>query len=571
MRNVQVINQNPAMNTPRDSSPDRPQGIGRGWNFADVWEKVAAAQPDAVAQRHGGESVTWGAFDRKANGLAAWLVGAGCAHQDKVALYLHNGFEYLQATFACLKVSLVPVNTNYRYRQQELRALWENADASVVIFDGAFTAFVDEIRTRCTKVRHWIRVDDGHPCPGWAVSYAEAAAPSDQPARSAVARSGDDLIIIYTGGSTGHPRGVMWRQHDLYVASNTTGDPEAPDLSVVTARLMQAGFQRPTGLPAAPLMHGTAFVFAATVLHRGGTVVTLTARQLDIAELLDAVQDCRVTELCIVGDAFCRPIVDALDTAPARWDLASLRAVSSSGMMWSEANKKGLLRHAPQAVLVDFLNSSEASGMGRAISSRDRGNAPARFKLGRHALVLGADNRPLPPGGSEVGRVAVRGGVPLGYYGDPVKTATTFPVIDGVRYAIPGDYARLEADGSITLLGRGSVSINSGGEKVFPEEVEECVKELPGVRDAVVVGVPHERFGESVTALVEAVSEVGLTNAAVIDHVRGRLAGYKVPRHVVFVESLERGPNGKADYAQLRRLAAESVRSAAGVAVTQEA
>ena len=557
------------MNHPRVSIPDRPQSIHAGWNFADVWEAVAAADPDKVAHRHGADSITWRAFDQTANGLAAWLLRAGCAHQDKVALYLYNGFEYLQATFACLKVSLVPVNTNYRYRQQELHALWDNADASVVIFDGAFTAFVEEIRSRCTKVRHWIRVDDGQPCPAWAVPYAEAAAPSEQPARGAVVRSGDDLIVIYTGGTTGQPRGVMWRQHDLYVASNTTGDPEAADMAIVTARLAQPGFHRPTGLPAAPLMHGTAFVFAATVLHRGGTVVTLTARQLDIDELLDAVQDCRVTELCIVGDAFCRPIVDALDAAPARWHLGSLKAVSSSGMMWGESNKERLLRHAPQAVLVDFLNSSEASGMGRAISSRGRGNAPARFKLGRNALVLGADNQPLPPGSSEIGRVAVRGGVPLGYYGDPVKTAVTFPVVDGVRYAIPGDFARLEADGSITLLGRGSVSINSGGEKVFPEEVEECVKELPAVRDAVVVGVPHERFGESVTALVESVAGAGLTRAAVIDHVRGRLASHKVPRHVVFVESLQRGPNGKADYVRLRQLAAEAVRSAAGTAVAQ--
>jgi acyl-CoA synthetase (AMP-forming)/AMP-acid ligase II len=309
-------------------------------------------------------------------------------------------------------------------------------------------------------------------------------------------------------------------------------------------------------------MHGTAFVFASTILNRGGTVVTLTQRQLDMTELLDTVEQQRVTELCIVGDAFCRPMVDALDADPTRWNLTGLKAVSSSGMMWSEDNKQRLLRHATHAMLVDFLNSSEASGMGRAVSSRSRAGAPARFKLGRNAVVLDEAGRPLPPGSPEVGRIAVRGGVPLGYYGDPVKTAATFPVIEGVRYAIPGDYARVEADGSITLLGRGSMSINSGGEKVFPEEVEECVKLLPEVRDAVVVGVPHERFGQSVTAVIEWATARPLPDQAVVDHVRERLAGHKVPRHVVTVESMQRGPNGKADYQSLRRRAMEILAAA---------
>ncbi|MFD0666876.1 AMP-binding protein [Ramlibacter sp. MAHUQ-53] len=548
----------PTATGPRPPDPGAPAAE---WNFADVWEAVAQACPERPAQVHGGLTLTWREFDQRANGIADWLLRAGCRHQDKVALYLYNGPEYLQAAFACLKVSLVPVNTNYRYKQQELRFLWDNADASAVVFDASFTATIEEIRAQCPKVRAWLYVGDPALCPGWASALAAAAPPRAERPQGARPRSGDDLVLVYTGGTTGHPRGVMWRQHDLYIASNTTADPAQADLGHVRRRVTDPDSAAPVGLPAAPLMHGTAYVFASTILNRGGTVVTLTSRTLDMTELLDAVQDRRVTELCIVGDAFCRPMVDALDAEPARWDLSSLKAVSSSGMMWSPANKQRLLEHARHAVLVDFLNSSEASGMGRAVSSRERASEAARFKLGKNAVVLDAEGRPLPPGSPEVGRIAVRGGVPLGYYGDPQKTAATFPVIDGVRYAIPGDFARVEADGSVTLLGRGSVSINSGGEKVFPEEVEECIKLLPQVRDTVVVGIPHERFGESVAAVVELAAGAQLAAETLIQHVRDRLAGHKVPRHVVFVDSVGRGPNGKADYLGLRSGAGEAVRA----------
>jgi len=440
------------------------------WNFADVWETIAHTCPEQPAQSHGSIVIRWrelDQLDQGANGIAAWLLRACCKYQDKVALYLYNGPEYMQTAYACMKASLVPVNTNYRYKQNELRALWDNADVSAVVFDVAFTTTIEEIRTQCTKVHTWLRVGGANDGPEWAASYASAAKAQRTAPVTAWLRSDDDLILIYTGGTTGHPRGVMWRQHDLYVASNTSGDPEAADLDLIRRRIEDPGRTAPIGLPVAQLMHGTAFVFASTILSRGSTVITLPQRQLDIPELLDAVQARRVTELCIVGDAFCRPIVDALDAEPGRWDLFSLKAVSSSGMMWNQRNKERLLRHASNAVLVDFLNSSEASGMGRSISSRDKANQPARFKLGRNAVVLDAEGRPLPVGSPEVGRIAVRGGIPLSYYGDPQKTAATFPVIDGVRYAIPGDYARVEADGTITLLGRGSVSINSAAKRYF--------------------------------------------------------------------------------------------------------
>lgn len=527
------------------------------WNFADVWEAVAHTAPCHIAQSHGDQRITWRAFDASANGIASTLLQAGCQRQDKVALYLHNGPEYLQSAFACMKAALVPVNTNYRYQQDELHYLWDNADAVAVVFHGAFTATVDAVRARCSKVKLWIHVDDGSgACPGWAVPYEASATSHPERVEATWGRSGDDQILIYTGGTTGRPRGVMWRQHDLYVASNTTGDPEQADLACVRQRIgamLQNGTTPPVGLPAAPLMHGTAYVFASAILNRGGTVVTLTATQFDVEELLTAIEAGPVTDLCIVGDAFCRPMVDALDAAPQRWDLDCLKAVSSSGMMWSNATKARLLEHAPNAVLIDFLNSSEASGMGRAISSKERASPSARFKLGKNAFVIDADNRPVAPGSGIAGRVAVRGNVPVGYYGDPEKTAATFPVINGIRCAVPGDFAMVEADGSITLLGRGSVSINTGGEKVFPEEVEECIKLLPEVRDAVVVGVPNERFGETVAVVVEAVPGHTIDAAAVTAHVRARLARHKAPRHVMVVDSVGRGPNGKADYMGLKK------------------
>ncbi len=527
-----------------------------GWNFADVWDAVAAARPEAAALVHGDRRVDWATLERRAGGVAGALTEAGLTRGDKVALYLHNAPEYMEGAYAAMRAGLVPVNTNYRYVQDELLYLWTNADVAAVIFHGAFAGTIEGIRQRCTLIRLWLHVDDGSgPCPDWATPYDTAATTTP----AALERSGDDLILIYTGGTTGLPRGVMWRQHDLFLASNTTGDPADPNLAFVRTRLHDAK-AFPVGLPAAPLMHGTGFVFAATILNRGGTIITLPDPKFDAARLLDAIAAERVTDLCIVGDAFCRPLVEALDREPGRWNLSSLKVVSSSGMMWSPAVKARLLAHAPSVLMIDFLNSSEASGLGRSLTSARKSEAGARFKLGDNALVLDDDDAPMPPGSARPGRLAVRGRVPLGYYKDPAKTAATFPTIGGIRYAVPGDYALVEADGSITLLGRGSVSINTGGEKVFPEEVEEAVKTFPAVRDAVVVGVPDPRFGQAVAAVVELVDGGTIDRDTLLAHLRGRLAPHKLPRLVVPVDTIGRAPNGKADYAALARRAAQAVK-----------
>jgi acyl-CoA synthetase (AMP-forming)/AMP-acid ligase II len=517
------------------------------WTFADVWETVADTVPEGIAQVHGERRYHWRTFDRRADGVAGRLLAAGLQRHDKVALYLYNTPEYLEAAFAAMKAALVPVNTNYRYKHDELLYLWDNADAAAVVFDGAFADVVEGLRARCPKVKLWLHVGAG--CPPWASSYEQAAAAAAA-GRCAPpwGRSGDDPIFIYTGGTTGRPKGVMWRQHDLYMASNVTNDPPVADAPLVRERV-RALEHPPVGLPAPPLMHGTAYVFASTILNRGGTVVTLPEQRFDAGRLLDAIESHGVTDLCIVGDAFCRPMVELLDASPGRYDLSKLRVISSSGMMWSQEVKARLLAHAPQVMMIDFLNSSEASGMGRSITSKKGAASGAKFQLGKNAFVIDDDGAPIAPGSGKVGRVAVRGIVPLGYYKDPEKTRATFPVIDGVRCAVPGDYATVEADGSITLLGRGSVSINTGGEKVFPEEVEEAIKTCAGVEDAVVVGVPDPRLGQVVAALVAGPHG---DPEAIKSHVRRKLAGYKVPRHVMIAPSTERSATGKADYKAVR-------------------
>ena len=514
------------------------------WNFADVWETVAGTIPDSIALAHGEARTSWRDFDARADRIAVALVDGGLQRQDKVALYLHNSPAYMESVFAAFKASLVPVNTNYRYTGDELVQLWTDADAAAVIFHGAYAAQAGAVRARCPMVKTWLFVDDGAAaCPDWALPY-ETALQSAAQRVSAGGRSGDDQLLIYTGGTTGLPRGVMWRQHDMFMASNTTSDPETANLYHIRTRL--EGATPPVGLPAAPLMHGTGFIFAATILNRGGTVVTLPGISFDVVQLLDTMTRDGVTDVCIVGDAFCRPIVDALDSEPERWNLSCLRVVSSSGMAWSTSIKERLLLHAPDALLIDFLNSSEASGMGRSLTSK-RAAGGSRFKLGKNARVIDDQGRPLARGSGEAGRLAVRGHLPLGYYKDPKKTAATFPVIDGVRYSIPGDLATIEDDGSITLLGRGSTCINTGGEKVFPEEVEDAIKSHRGIADALVVGIPHPRFGQMVTAAVEWSEGVVPKEAALLDHLRERLAGHKIPRAMMEVESLGRGANGKAD------------------------
>jgi len=536
--------------------------IVSNWNYADVWEEVADQQPDAPALVQGERRVTWSAFDQRADGVARWLMDLDPRRQDKVAIYLYNSPEYLETTFGATKVGMVPVNTNYRYADDELAYLWDNADAIAIVFHGVFTERVERVRERVPGVRGWLWVDDGtEPCPGWATPYEDAAKSADGRTAAPWGRSGDDLIMLYTGGTTGMPKGVMWRQDDLFARLNASGFRRYPDnggVDSVRASLLAAG-PGMSLMPACPLMHGTGGFTACECLSEGGRVVLLEGRKLDPVELLDTVVREEVNGLVIVGDPFGRPILATLDEHPGRWDLRSLVGIISSGAMWSEEVKQGLLRHHPNMLLIDAFSSSEALGMGSSVSSAGSAAKTAEFTLGPEVKVLRPDGQPVDPGSDEVGVLALGGRNPVGYYKDKEKSAATFRTYDGVRYSIPGDYAQVRADGTIHLLGRGSVCINTAGEKVFPEEVEEAVKTHPEVIDAVVVGIPDERFGELIVAVVELAKKEDAPEtgeAELIEHVKARLAGYKAPRRVRLVDAIGRSPNGKVDYGRHRREAA---------------
>jgi 3-oxocholest-4-en-26-oate---CoA ligase len=543
-----------------------------GWNFAEMWEVIADLHPDAPAQVQGDRRFTWRDFDRRADGIADTLLAAGVSHQDKVAQYLYNCPEYLESMFGLFKAGLIPVNTNYRYSDDELIYIWDNADAVAVIFHATFVPTIERIRDRVPAISTWICVDDAsHPCPDWAVDYETAAASAATRVRPPWGRSGDDLYFLYTGGTTGMPKGVMWRQDDIVALLDGATKNPLPDDFDADALRAKCATPGPIGLPAAPLMHGTGAFNSMSVLIAAGSIVTMHGRSFDAVEFLDTVQLERVKSISMVGDAFGKPILRALDAEPDRWDISSLRVITSSGVMWSRETKDGLLRHNNRLIMIDALGSSEAIGMANNVSTAQSTGETAKFVLSANTRVLTEDGREVQPGSGERGRVALKGRAPLGYYKDEAKTAATFQTVNGVRYSIPGDWATIDADGTIALLGRGSQCINTGGEKVYPEEVEEVLKLHPGIADAVVVGVPDDRFGNAIWAMVEpaepAVAPTGSTagstaetatidDADVIAFVRTKLAAFKAPKRVITVASIERAPNGKVDY---KRWTAEAI------------
>jgi acyl-CoA synthetase (AMP-forming)/AMP-acid ligase II len=533
--------------------------LSRGWTLADIWEQIAQRFPDLPAQSQGERRFTWAEFDRRADGVARTLLDAGLRHQDKVAQYLYNCPEYLESVFAAFKASLVPVNTNYRYQDDEIAYIWADADVTAVVFHDEFAPVCERLRHRLPAIRCWIWVGPaGASAPDWAIPYESAAQASADHVVGARDRSGDDLFLIYTGGTTGLPKGVMWTQEGTFrYLEGLSGrhHPEEGDPAGYASAIARPG---PRVVPAPPLMHGAGAWTSMSALSRAGSVITLSPRRYDPEYLAEVMARERINGVALVGDPFARPLADVLDANPGRWEFPSMRVAISTGAMFTAETKIRLIRHIPQLKVVDALGASETGAIADSAFAAAGAVGTAKFSLRRNARVIDDDGNDVPPGSGQVGKLVVSGYTPIGYYKDPVKSAQTFITLDGKPHVLTGDWVAMQPDGSIKLLGRGSACINTGGEKVFAEEVEEVLKHHPGVADAVVVGVPDPHRGELVAAVVQP-SGIAPSDDELAAFVRQSLAGYKCPRHFVMVDSVGRSPSGKIDHQALKRLAAESV------------
>jgi 3-oxocholest-4-en-26-oate---CoA ligase len=536
-------------------------------HYATIWESIADVIPTATAVAHGDTSRTWAEYDDRAARLAAAYTAAGLGFDSKVGLYLYSCNEYLEAQFGALKMRGVPVNVNYRYLDEELWYLLDNADAEALVFHSSLGDRVASVIGRLPRLKLLIEVDDGGAGQLHGAQRYEDVVAAHAPMER-IARSGDDIYMLYTGGTTGMPKGVMYDMADHVGLILRSGFPflgqptpqTADEVAPLVRTIAESGI-RLVSIPCAPLMHGTGVWLGAFAPHlTGGESITLTSRSFDAHEVLRTVQARRATLVVIVGDAFAKPLVKAIDQAVERgepYDLSSIGVILSSGVMWTTEVKQQLLERIPQVTLFDAIGSTEGS-MGNQISTRGSATETAKFTQNPTTKVFAEDGREVTPGSDEVGMVAAGGFVPRGYFKDPEKTARTFRTIDGVRYSFPGDLAQVADDGTLILLGRGSQVINSGGEKIFPEEVEEAVKRVPGIVDCLVVGVDDERFGQAVTA-VAATDGADVDEGTVIAHVKAELAHYKAPKRVVFIAQVPRAPNGKADYRAARERAVDAL------------
>ena len=529
-------------------------------NIADLFEHAADAVPERLAIACGDNEISYRELDARSSQLAHYLAAAGVGGGDHVGVYGRNSIELVTAFLACYKLRAIAVNINYRYVENELRYLFAEAELVALVHDRQFSSRVGGLLPEYPGIRAVLAIDDGSAAPLEASADFAAAIAGLPDDRDFAERSADDIYMLYTGGTTGYPKGVLWRHEDVWRTLGggidfVTGEP-MPDEWEQSKRAAAA----PAGLVrlcAAPLIHGNAQWGALAALFSGDTVVFVP--QFNPHDIWRAVQRRRVNVVIIIGDAMARPLIEAY--REEQYDLSSVLAISSSAALFSPVVKDEYLNLLPTIVVTDAIGASETgfTGLGYVTAGNKRAEGPT-VTPGPSTIVIDENNRPVTAG--QVGRLARGGHIPLGYYKDPVKTAALFAEVDGVRYAVPGDLARVEADGSLTLLGRGNTCVNTGGEKVYPEEVEGALKSHADVFDALVIGVPDERLGQRVAALVQPRDGRTIDLAGLDAHLRLQVAGYKVPRSVWLVEQIGRTPAGKADYGWARRYAEQQAAAA---------
>jgi fatty-acyl-CoA synthase len=533
------------------------------FNLADVHEAVAEAIPDREAIIFRDRRLTFGEVNERSRRLANYLLSRGLpvrrerseietyeSGQEHLAVYCYNGNEYIEAMLGAFKARVAPLNVNYRYVEEELLYLFRDSRARAIVYHAEFAPILDKVRSQLPDLEVLLQVadDSGNALLAGAVDYEQALASASASAPD-VERSPDDLYILYTGGTTGMPKGVLWRQADIFPAAmggrNMDGS-EKPSLEAIVQ-----GATEGAGMPqllTPPLMHGAAQWVAFGAMVGGNTVVLLSEpHRLDPHDVLSTIEREGARTVLIVGDAFARPILDQL--RKQKYDLSSLFLLASGGAALSTANKQEFLDLLPHITVLDAIGSSETGGQGTQASNKDTGVSTGTFTPGPSTTVVSEDlTRVLAPGDDEIGWFAQMGRVPLGYFADADKTARTFPEIEGTRYSVPGDRARFLDDGRIEVLGRDSVTINSGGEKIFAEEVEHALKLHPAVYDAVVCGRPSDRWGQEVVAIVTLREGARATEKDLSDECTRHIARYKLPKAFLFRDEIVRSPSGKADY-----------------------